>query len=31
VHDATPETVQVVALLEQYRFTRGYRGLVLRD
>jgi hypothetical protein len=31
VHDATPETVQMVALLEQYRFTRGYRGLVLRD
>ena len=31
VHDATPETVQVAALLEQHRFARGYRGLVLRD
>ena len=31
VHDATPETVQIAALLEQHRFARGYRGLVLRD
>ena len=31
VHDATPDTVQVAALLEQHRFARGYRGLVLRE
>jgi hypothetical protein len=29
--DAAPTTVQVVAMLEQHRFVRGYRGLVLRD
>ena len=29
--DVSPSTVQVVAMLEQHRFVRGYRGLVLRD
>lgn len=29
--DPSPEAVQVAALLEQHRFVRGYRGLVLRD
>ncbi len=29
--DMSPETVSLVALLEQHRFIRGYRGLVLRD
>ncbi|MFM8416460.1 MAG: DEAD/DEAH box helicase, partial [Actinomycetota bacterium] len=31
-HDEqSPLTLQIVALLEQHRFVKGYRGLVLRD
>jgi hypothetical protein len=29
--DSSPITTQVVAMLEQHRFVRGYRGFVLRD
>ena len=29
--DPLPEVVQIAAMLEQHRFVRGYRGLVLRD
>jgi ATP-dependent Lhr-like helicase len=29
--DKSPATLEVAALLEQHGFTRGYRGLVLRD
>jgi hypothetical protein len=31
-HDEqSPLTLEVVAMLEQHRFVKGYRGLVLRD